>query len=168
VHAQVRDLANHTVDPFQHASDTKATVLVFVSVECPISNRYAPTIRRLYTSYASRGIRFWLVYPNPSDARAAIGNHLREFGYPPIALRDPRHTLIDRAKATVTPEAAVFDNKSAMVYRGRIDDRFVELGRERPAPTSHDLEDALKAVLAGKRVSSPTTQAFGCFIADFK
>lgn len=166
--AQVRDMSNRTVDPFQGSKNTKGTVLIFVSVDCPVSNRYAPEIRRLYSGYASNGIRFWLVYPNPSDSRAAIGAHLREFGYPPIALRDLSRTLISLAKPTVTPEAAVFDSKGELVYRGRIDDRFVELGRERPAPTRHDLEEALTAVLAGKRVSPATTQAFGCFIADFK
>ncbi len=31
-----------------------------------------------------------------------------------------------------------------MVYRGRIDDRYVELGRERPKPTQHDLEDGAR------------------------
>lgn len=165
---QVRDMSNRTVDPFQRSKNTKATVLIFVSVECPVSNRYAPEIRRLYSSFASNGIRFWLVYPNPADTRAAIGTHLREFGYPPIALRDLNRTLVNLAKPTVTPEAAVFDSNGGLVYRGRIDDRFVELGRERPAPTKHDLEEALTAVLAGKRVSPATTQAFGCFIADFK
>lgn len=166
--AQVRDMSNRTVDPFQRSKNTKATVLIFVSVECPVSNRYAPEIRRLYSAYVSNGIRFWLVYPNPSDSRAAIGTHLREFGYPPIALKDLSRTLINLAKPTVTPEAAVFDSKGELVYRGRIDDRFVELGRERPAPTRHDLEDALTAVLAGRRVSPATTQAFGCFIADMR
>lgn len=165
---QARDLGNRAVDPFPRSTTPKATVLIFVSVECPVSNRYAPEIRRLYSVYASKGIRFWLVYPNPSDSRAAIGKHIREFGYPPIALRDVDRSLINLAKPTVTPEAAVFDSNKELVYRGRIDDRFVELGRERPAPTTRDLENTLMAILAGKRVFPATTQAFGCFIADFQ
>jgi hypothetical protein len=54
-----------------------------------------------------------------------------------------------------------------VVYRGRIDDRYVDLGLERPAATTHDLADALAAVVAGKPVPHPNTQAVGCFIADF-
>ena len=53
-----------------------------------------------------------------------------------------------------------------IVYRGRIDDRYVDLGLERPAPTKHDLADALAAVVDGKPVQQATTQAVGCFIAD--
>jgi hypothetical protein len=82
------------------------------------------------------------------------------------ALRDPRHALVRRVQASVTPEAAVVV-EGTVRYRGRIDDRYVELGRERPAPTTHDLEDALTAVLSGRPVARPTTQAVGCFIADF-
>jgi hypothetical protein len=53
------------------------------------------------------------------------------------------------------------------VYLGRIDDRYVNIGLERPAATRHDLQDALTAVLSGARISEPTTQAVGCYIADF-
>ena len=144
------------------------TVLIFVSTDCPISNRYAPEIKRLHDEFTPRGVRFRLVYPNPLDSDADIRTHLEEYGYPPIAQRDSDHTLVKMAGATITPEAAVFDARGRLVYRGRIDDRFVELGRERPAATQSDLRTALTAILAGKRVSPSHTQAVGCFIADMK
>ena len=144
------------------------TVLIFVSTDCPVSNRYAPEIKRLHDEFTAKGVRFRLVYPNPLDDEAAIGKHLLAFGYPPIAERDRDHPLVKMAGATITPEAAVFDARQRLVYRGRIDDRFVELGRERPAATQHDLRNALTALLAGKAVSPATTQAVGCFIADMR
>ena len=144
------------------------TVLIFVSTDCPISNRYAPEITRLHDEFTPRGIRFRLVYPNPLDGEAAIRTHLEEYGYPQIGERDRDHTLVKMAGATITPEAVVLDTRGRVVYRGRIDDRFVELGRERPAATQHDLRNALAALLAGTRVSPSRTQAVGCFIADMK
>ena len=144
------------------------TVLIFVSVDCPVSNRYAPDIKRLYEEFTARGVRFRLVYPNPLDDEDAVSRHLIAFGYPPIADRDREHTLVKMAGASVTPEAAVFDTRQRLVYRGRIDDRFVELGRERPAATQHDLRSALAAALAGRPVIPSRTQAVGCFIADMK
>ena len=144
------------------------TVLIFVSTDCPVSNRYAPEIKRLYSEFVDRGVRFRLVYPNPLDAEDAISRHIREYGYPPIAERDSDHDLVKMAGATITPEAAVFDSRGRLVYLGRIDDRFVELGRERPSATRHDLRDAITALVAGKPVSPSRTQAVGCFIADMK
>ena len=144
------------------------TVLIFVSTECPISNRYAPEITRLYHEFAARGVRFQLVYPNPLDTEAAVAKHLEEYGYPQIAQRDPNHALVKKAGVTITPEAAIFDARQRLVYRGRIDDRFVELGRERSVPAHHDLRNALTASLSGRRVTPSRTQAVGCFIADMK
>jgi hypothetical protein len=143
-----------------------AAVLIFVSADCPVSNRYAPEIQRLYKEFSPKGIRFTLVYPNPSDDIEVIAKHLSDYGLPSITERDPTHLLVKKARATVTPEAVVLDNTDRIIYRGRIDDRFVELGRERPAATRHDLRNALDAVLAGKAVSPAQTQAVGCFIAD--
>lgn len=167
---QVRllDLDNQLVDPFRAPPRMKAIVFLFVSTDCPISNRYAPEVRRLYQKFSPTGVLFWLVYPNPADSREAIRDHMKAFAYPGRALRDPQHVLVTLAKATVTPEATVFDIGDRIVYHGRIDDRYLALGLERPAATRHDLDDALSAVLAGKPVPQPTTQAVGCFLADFR
>ena len=144
------------------------TVLIFVSIDCPVSNRYAPEIKRIHDDFAAAGVRFRLVYPNPLDSDDAIASHVRDYGYPAIGEPDRNHVLAKTAGATVTPEAAVFDKRGRLVYLGRIDDRFVELGRERPAATRQDLRNVLTALVAGKPVSPSRTQAVGCFIADMK
>ena len=41
-------------------------VLVFTTTDCPISNRYAPELERLHRDYGSRGVAFFLVYPDPA------------------------------------------------------------------------------------------------------
>jgi hypothetical protein len=161
------DLDNRPVDPFLAGESAPALVFLFASVECPISNRYAPVVKRLYESYAKQGVAFWMVYPNPSDSPAAIREHLKAYDYPVHALRDPRHELVKLAGAVVTPEAAVFDRSRALAYHGRIDDRYVSIGVERPMATRHDLADALSATLAGRRPVEAPGPAVGCFIADF-
>jgi hypothetical protein len=55
-----------------------------------------------------------------------------------------------------------------LVYHGRIDDRFVDFGQTRRAPTTHDLEQVLDAVLAGKPAPEAAAPAVGCYIADMK
>jgi hypothetical protein len=69
--------------------------------------------------------------------------------------------------ATVTPEAAVYDGLGTLVYHGRIDNRYVSLGVERPAATEHDLEEVLAALASGKPSPKRAAPAVGCFIADF-
>ena len=164
---RVRDLDDRPIDPFKAPAGTKAMAFLFVSVECPISNRYAPEVRRLHDKFAAQGITFSLVYPNPIEPVAAIRRHLKDYSYPMRALRDPRHELVKVAGATITPEAVVVDPQGRVLYRGRIDDRYVSLGLERPVATRHDLDEALTDILAGKAPRQATTQAVGCFIADF-
>ena len=161
------DLDNRPVDPFLAAEHAPAIVFLFASVECPISNRYAPVVQRVHDTFAKQGVAFWLVYPNPADSPTAIREHLLAYGYPVHALRDPKHELATLTRAVVTPEAAVYDRGRALVYRGRIDDRYVSIGVERPAATRHDLFDALTATLAGRAVREAATPAVGCYIADF-
>src|SRR6185295_7814221 len=70
------DLDNRLVDPFLAAETSKAIVFLFTSIDCPISNRYAPVVQRLYQTFAAQGAAFWLVYPNPAESPAAIRDHL--------------------------------------------------------------------------------------------
>src|SRR5262245_6348464 len=161
------DLDNHLVDPFLAGESSKAIVFLFASVDCPISNRYAPVVQRLYQTFSPQGVTFWLIYPNPAETPAAIRDHVKAFNYPVHALRDPKHELVKLANVQVTPEVALFDRTRALVYHGRIDDRYVSLGVERPSPTRSDLAEALTATLAGSKVKEASTQAVGCFIADF-
>ena len=144
------------------------TVLIFVSVECPVSNRYAPEIQRLYQQFRAQGVRFELIYPNRLDSAASIDAHVKAFGLPASARRDPDHAVVRSTGATITPEAAVLDGQNRLLYRGRIDDRFVALGRERPDATTHDLRDAIALALQGRPVAPDRTQAVGCYIADMK
>lgn len=147
------------------------TVLVFTRTDCPISNRYAPELRRLGERFARRGVAFRLVYADPTETPAAIREHLRAFGLGEDALRDPQHELVRLAGATVTPEVAVFvahPSGPRMVYRGRIDDRAVDFGRARPEPRTRDLADVLDALTAGRTLTPRTTTAVGCVIAELR
>lgn len=157
-------LDGRPVDPL--AGEQSATVLLFARADCPISNRYAPELGRLHERFAPRGIAFFLVFPNPDVTPAAIERHLEDYAIPFPALRDPHHALVDAAGASVTPEAAVFDRQGRLVYRGRIDDRWVTFGRQRPRPTQRDVAEVLDALLAGETVELRTTRAVGCFISD--
>jgi hypothetical protein len=161
-------LSGAPVDALRAPAGTKAIVFLFTSTDCPISNRYAPEVRRIAEAFASKGVVFRIVYPNPSEDAKAIREHMTAYAYAGIAepVRDPTLALVKFTGVTVTPEAAVVAG-GKVVYRGRIDDRYVDLGRERPAPTRRDLFDALTAVVAGKAAPRATTQAVGCFISDF-
>jgi hypothetical protein len=144
------------------------TVVVFTRTDCPVSNQYAPEIRRLHETYHPRGVDFYLIYVDPHESADDIRRHLREYGYPCQALRDPKRGLVARCHATRTPEAVVFNKNGAITYQGRVDDRYVDVGRPRAEPTTRDLAEAIESTLLGRQVANPRTKAIGCLIADVK
>jgi hypothetical protein len=163
----VLDLAGRPVNPLVSSSD-KAVVLIFMCTDCPIANRYAPQIERLYEAYRTKRVAFWLAYADPREGADKIRRHLKDYGYQLAALRDPEHELVRLCRVTKTPEAVLFLPDGKQVYRGRIDDRFTDYGKARNAPSREDLREAIDCVLQGRPVPVATTQVVGCFIPEIR
>jgi len=160
------DLAGKPVDPLK-ASAGKVVVLVFVRTDCPVSNRYAPTIQQLSAAHEADAA-FWLVYPDKAETAEVIRKHDSEYGYKIPALRDPEKALVKESQAQITPEAAVFDVRGHLVYHGRIDNLYEDIGRARTMATTHELEDAIEAAASGKTLAVSTVHAVGCYISDLE
>lgn len=160
------DLAGNPVDPLRSAPG-KVIVLIFVRTDCPISNRYAPTIQRLSDQGGDR-VAFWLVYPSKAETPQMIRKHQRDFHYRIHALRDLHGTLVKNTQVQVTPEAAVFDVNRHLVYHGRIDNLYEDFGRARKAATTHELEDAIAAALHGEKLQVDSVPSVGCYLSDLK
>ena len=168
---RILTLDGHAVDPLRAEEGVRATALIFTRTDCPVANQAAPEIERVRALYADRGVRFWLVYVDPQEPADRIEAHGREYGLRAPAIRDPDHALVRRTGVRVTPEAAVyvFDGTTPrLTYRGRIDDRMIELGRQRPRATRFDLRDALQAALDHSAPAMVATAAVGCEIADLR
>jgi hypothetical protein len=169
---QARDLPLENLDgtpvrPFSMAA--RGWVFVFTRTDCPIAARYAPELQRLERRAVAAHVAFHLVFVDPAETAATVRTYLHDYGYGDRALRDPAHGLVRLAGATATPEAAVFVPSSdgpVLVYTGRIDDRYVDIGHMRPAPTKHDLDEVLTAVAQSQRLEPRSTPAVGCLIAD--
>jgi hypothetical protein len=160
------DLHGHPIRQLA-GPDTRIVVLIFAASDCPISNRYVPEIARLNKEFAGKGIRFWWVFPNATDSAAFVALHNRDFSIHENTVLDPHQSLVAFAHATVTPEASIFlvENGSMHeVYNGRIDDRYLSIGQERPQPQRHELEDAITSALAGKPIPQPEGPPVGCSI----
>ena len=136
-------------------------VYVFVGTTCPISNRALPEVARVAARFAGRA-SFMLVYPD--DSAAEVAAHARAYGVTLPSTRDPTHKLVAAAHVEVTPEAALFRD-GALVWHGRIDDRYSDVAHERPAATTHDLEDAVAALVDGRPLP-PAHAAVGCALGS--
>lgn len=159
---RLTDSSGHVVEPLAIRGQ-KATVLLFLTTECPIGNRYAPEISRIVRDYKSQGITFHAIYAHETSAE--VTEYQRQYKLALGALLDPELKLAKLTGATITPEACILGPEGEVLYRGRIDDRAVKYGTVRLEPRVRDLRLALDAVLAGKPVAEKFTQAIGCYIS---
>jgi peroxiredoxin len=136
-----------------------ATVVMFIATQCPISNAYNARMAALAREYAPKGVRFLGINSNKQEAAAEVATHAEKNGFRFPVLKDPNNVVADQWGAQVTPEVFVLDSTGTLVYHGRIDDN-----QNPSAVTSHDLKDALDAVLAGRAPEKAQTKAFGCTI----
>jgi peroxiredoxin len=144
--------------------DKKAIVVVFIGTQCPINNLYQARLAELYKEFAPQGAAFLAINSNWQDSAKAIAEHAKKYEIPFPVLRDEENRVADLFNAGRTPEAFVLDGKRIIRYQGRIDDRY-GLDYQRPQAKRHDLAEALKEVLTGKKVTIAKTAVAGCIIA---
>jgi hypothetical protein len=142
------------------APPAKPACYLFLMTDCPIANKFAPEIGRIVAAYPQ--VEFTVVYVDADKSDDEIARHAREFGHARFVI-DRERALVRKFGATVTPEAVAIDG-GRVVYLGRIDDRYYDLGKWRFEPTTRDLRAALDAVVAGRPVEVARTKAVGCTI----
>ncbi len=143
-----------------HALKGKPVVVVFLSFECPVSNSYAPVLNEMAKEHGAR-VSFLAVAPI-SEPAAGLAKQAKEFDLAFPLYRDDQLTAARTFGAMKVPEAFVLDANLNLRYRGRIDDAYAERLVPKKKFDRHDLRDAVEAVLTGKEIKEPTTEAVGC------
>jgi len=157
-------LAEVDASALDSLDEARFIVLVFLNVDCPIANRYAPELRKLAVDYPAPELRFLRVYSDAFLSEEDVIDHAKDYELPWQGLLDNDFLLAARAGARVTPEVAVFDTENVVQYRGRIDDQFADLGVRRKEAHERNLREALDALLAGNVPPKKRTKALGCYI----
>jgi peroxiredoxin len=144
--------------------ENKASVVIFFSPECPICVSMTKTIREMADTFAQQGVKFYIIYPGNYYSN----KHIREFqksyllkmgGY-----RDDNNALVKALGAKVTPQAIVISPAGKIVYSGKIDNWFEDIGKRRTIITQFYLHDALTAIIKNQAPPVEKTDPVGCFI----
>jgi len=161
--ATIEDFTLPDVDNKDHSLKSLAgkngTVLIFISVQCPVSNAYNERMEKLAQDYKAKGINVIGINANVSEDAAAVKAHAAEHNLTFTILKDPVNKIADKLGASVTPEAYFLDANNKLLYHGRIDN-----ARNPEQIETSDLRNALDAALAGKAIEKTEAKAFGCTI----
>ena len=135
------------------------TVLIFIAVQCPVSNAYNERMEKLAEDYKAKGIAVIGVNANASDDAATVKAHAVAKGLKFPILKDSGNKLADKLGASKTPEAYFIDGNNKLLYHGRIDN-----SQNPDAIEANDLRQAIDSALSGKPIEKPEAKAFGCSI----
>ncbi len=157
------DINGSVHTPFADDS-TLATILVFVSTDCPVANAFHPTLAQIQKEYKEAGLRFFVVHSSPRVTKQKITRHIKSYNISIPVVLDADQMIARSVHAKVTPEAIVIDRDGHVRYRGLINNLYAGYGKKRRAATEHYLTDALDALIDGTAVRHEVTQPVGCFI----
>ena len=141
------------------SQDKKATVVMFISTQCPVSNNYNERILALYNDYKNQGVQFIGINSNKNESVKEIAEHSKANKFHFLVLKDLKNEMADKFGAKRTPEVYLLDEKRILRYHGAIDNSQQD-------PETHYLREALDFVVAGKEIPEDykKTKAFGCTI----
>jgi peroxiredoxin len=145
--------------------DNKVVVVVFTCNHCPYAQAYEERLIAVQRDYAGKAVQLIAInsndaagYPEDSFDNMVRRAKQRNFNFP--YLRDETQRTARGYGAEYTPEVFVLNSKLDLRYVGRIDDNWQHPDKAR----SHDLRDAIEAVLTHKKIENPVTHAIGCTI----
>ena len=144
-------------------ADSKLLVVVFSCNHCPYVIGSEDRMTRFCQDYGPRGVRMVAINSNetenhPTDSFEHMVQRAREKKFPFVYLRDATQDVAMAYGALRTPHFYVFDHDRLLRYTGRMDDNPKDAALAR----THELRDAVDALLAGREPAMAVTNPIGC------
>jgi peroxiredoxin len=145
--------------------DYRILVIAFTCNHCPYVINSEDRILAFHADYVQRGVALVAINSNetenhPTDSFEHMVIRAREKGFGFPYLRDETQIVARAYGALRTPHFYVLDESRALRYTGRMDDNPRNPGMER----THELRDAVEALLAGREPVVKKTNPIGCNI----
>jgi len=153
-------------------SASRVLVVIFICNHCPIAQMYERRIAQLSSEYEDRGVSVVAIQPNDPSAitideldSSDVSDSLEEMKIRaeykhltyPYLYDGETQSVTNAYGPQATPHAFVFDSERRLRYEGRVDNSYrLEL------VTTHEVSDAIDALLAHREVAVKHTGVFGC------
>jgi peroxiredoxin len=143
--------------------DAKALVVVFSCNHCPYVVGNEDRMIAFQRDYARKGVAMIAINSNeteghPGDSFDHMVERAKAKGFAFPYVRDDSQDVARAYGGLRTPHFYVFDAQRKLRYTGRMDDNPRNPGKE----TTHELRDAVDAVLAGRKPAVELTNPIGC------
>ncbi len=143
--------------------DASVLVLVFTCNHCPAAQGMEDRLKVFHDNFTPQGATLVAINSNedvnhPTDSFEHMKLRKAEEGLPWTYLRDEDQSVAFAYGALRTPHFYVFDSMRMLRYTGRFDENPFDDEQA----TTHELVDAVKALLEGGAPQVPVTNPLGC------
>lgn len=141
----------------------KLVIVVFTCNHCPAAIGAQDRTIKMAKDYKSKGVEILAISSNetthhPDDSFEHMKERAKEKAFPFPYLHDETQHVARAYGALRTPHFYVFDADRKLRYTGRMDDNPYDASKA----TRHDLQNAIDALLAGKKPPVEATNPIGC------
>ena len=145
--------------------DKDVLVIVIMCNHCPYVQAVDDRLVQLQEKFVERNVQLVGINPNdgvkyPEDNFEGMVKRAKEKGYNFPYLRDEDQSVVKKYQAQCTPDIYVYNKARELCYHGQIDDNW----QHPEKVTSHDLSDAIEALLGGGKPSPNQYPSMGCSI----
>lgn len=152
--------------------DAEGFIVIFTCNHCPYAVKYEDRIIALDKKYKNKGYPVIAINPNdpdvqPEDSFSNMKKRAEEKGFTFPYLFDAEQEIYPQYGATKTPHVFVLEKLASdyiVKYIGAIDDNY----KSADAVETTYVEDAVEALLAGRKPPVTSTKAIGCTIKTKK
>lgn len=149
-------------------SAAKGFLVIFTCNSCPYANAYEQRIIDLDRKYKSSGVPVIAINPNnpkfrPEDSFENMQRRAQEKSYTFPYLMDQKQEVFPLYGAKRTPHCFLLEKTNSgniVRYIGAIDDNYQDAGEVEV----NYVEDAIEAMLEGRKIEIEITKAIGCSI----
>jgi peroxiredoxin len=139
--------------------------VVFTCNHCPYALAAESRLIQIADEFMDRNVQFVLVCSNdaanyPEDSFEEMQKRAEEMSYPFPYCQDEDQSVAKAFGALCTPHCFVFGKDGKLAYKGRIDDNW----KDPDAVKSHDLQNAIQALVEGRKPEVTEANAIGCSI----
>ncbi|HLC65435.1 MAG TPA: thioredoxin family protein [Candidatus Nanoarchaeia archaeon] len=143
----------------------KALLVVFMCNHCPYVKAKFEVIKGIASKYKDRGLVVVGINSNesinyPDDSFENMKKAAKEKKFNFAYLYDETQETAKDYGAVCTPDPFLFDSNMKLVYHGRLDNAM----SPGETATSHDMDDAVDALLKGRPISKGFLPSQGCSI----
>jgi peroxiredoxin len=146
-------------------SGSEALLVAFICAHCPYVQAIEQRLIDLPKLFKKEELALVGICSNdskdyPQDAPKALYERWKSKGYTFDYLVDESQAVARAFGAVCTPDFFLYDSGRSLYYRGRMDDNW----KQPDAVRTHDLADAIRALLAGKPAPKTQIPSMGCSI----